>query len=174
MQTRDAVIAALQDAACSIAVEADVGLIPEEGIRMGYAVAGAAAPHDVCSVDGGIGQQLPVIRFDADSVVARVILTIIRHEGCLRSAASVRCTKEILRCATDDLSLDACAYGPAPPGIGTMDWGVESCCRGGVPDVIYGQKTSGNDIILWIIADTPAEVARNIIKLSGCISYTSL
>ncbi|WFN35039.1 hypothetical protein L1S32_02670 [Methanogenium sp. S4BF] len=174
MQTREEVMAALQEAASAIAAGADSQLIPKEGIRMGYAIQGATAQNDVCSKDSRITENPSVIRFGADPVVARVILTIIRHEGCLRSAASVRCTPEILRSITDDLALDACAYGTSPPGSATMDWGVESCCREGVPDIIYGQKMAGNDVILWIIAETPADVARNIIMLSGCISYTSL
>ncbi|MDE4907259.1 phosphomethylpyrimidine kinase [Methanogenium marinum] len=170
MQTREDVAQALQEAAAIIAAEADPRLVPEGGIRMGYALHGATTPNDVCAVDNTSAH----VRFGTDAGVARLLLTIIRHEGCLRSAAAVRCTTEILRCITDDLALDGAPYPDAPPGTGTMDWGVESCCRDGVPDAIYGQKTDKKDLILWIIAENPANIARNIIMLSGCISYTSL
>jgi predicted fused transcriptional regulator/phosphomethylpyrimidine kinase len=170
MQTREGVSEALREAASLIAAEADPRLNPEGGIRMGYALPGAATQNDVCTTDSNTTS----VRFGADPGVARAILTIIRHEGCLRSVAAVRCTKEILRCITDDLVLDVSSYSYAPPGSGTMDWGVESCCRAGVPDVIYRQKTAKKEPLLWIVAETPADVARNIIMLSGCISYTSL
>ena len=182
MQTREEVAQALQEAATLIAAEADPRLIPKKGIRMGYALHGATTRDDVCAVGGNSDTpdtfgtpRIPIqTGFGTDGGAARVLLTIIRHEGSLRSTAAVRCTKEILRCITDDLALDAALYPRAPPGSGTMDWGVESCCRDGVPDVIYGQKTDENDLILWIVAENPANVARNIIMLSGCISYTSL
>ena len=175
MQTREEVAATLCEAVALIAAEADSRLIPEGGIRVGYALPGAVSQNEVCVVEGGIMQNTTgPIRFGADSGVTRVILTIIRHEACLRSVASLRCTKEILRCVTDDLELDAAAYGPSPPGSDIIDWGVESCCRDGVPDVIYGQGTPENGVFLWLTGETPADVARNIIMLSGCISYTSL
>ncbi len=170
MQTREEITAALQKAARLITAEADSRLIPEGGFRMGYALPGATIPDDVCAVDGNTA----TVCFGIDAGVARVILTIIRHEGCLRSVAAVRCSGKILRCLTDDLALDVSSYTNAPPGSVTMDWGVESCCRDGVPDVIYGQNLAKNDALLWIVAENPADVARNIIMLSGCISYTSL
>jgi thiamine-phosphate diphosphorylase len=160
--------AALGEAVLTIR-EVDPHLIPNGGIRVGYALPGATTQNEVCTSDNAT-----TIRFGADLDVARVILTVIRHDACLRSAAALRCTPDILHCIIDDLALDACAYPPAPPGSGSMDWGVESCCRDDVPDVIYGPKTAKNDPVLWIIAETPADVARNILMLSGCISYTSL
>jgi predicted fused transcriptional regulator/phosphomethylpyrimidine kinase len=169
MQTRHALQIALEEAAWEIRT-ADPQLIPEGGIRMGYTLPGARAPDDVCSVVYGS----PSVSLTADPLVARILLTIIRHDNCLRAAAAVQCTKDILHCLTDDLALTACAYRNGPPGSGTMDWGVEHCCRNGVPDVIYGQNTGDTAVILWIIAETPADVARNIIMLSGCITYTSL
>lgn len=171
MQNREEVTGALQEAATLIVAEADSRLIPARGgIRMGYALPGATVVNDVCAVDGGIVQPFSsavTARFGTDAGVARVLLTIIRHEGCLRSVAALRCTPDILHCVTDDLALDACAYPPSPPGSGTMDWGVESCCRDGVPDVIYLRKTERNDPFLWIITETPADVARTIRMLSG-------
>ncbi len=169
MQTRHELRIALEEAAWETRT-ADPQLIPEGGIRMGYALSRARAPDDVCSVV----YDPPAISVTADPAVARILLTIIRHDNRLRAAAAVQCTKEILHCVTDDLALTASAYRNGPPGSGTMDWGVEYCCRNGVPDVIYGQNMGDTATILWIIAETPADVARNIIMLSGCISYTSL
>ena len=168
MQTRQDLQTALQEAASAITAAPE--LIPPEGIRMGYALHGARSLDEVC----GLVYNPPLTHIETDPAIARVILTIIRHDGCLRSAASLRCTRKILECITDDLALDACRYGAAPPGSGTMDWGVESCCKQDVPDVIYGPRMNQNGAILWMIAETPADVARNIIMLSGCITYTSL
>ena len=172
MQTRAEAASLLTEAASRIRSGADARLIPEGGIRMGYALPGATTVADVCAVNGTIPSAT---QWGRDTDAARVILTVIRHDPSLRTAVSVRCTDEILRCATDDCAFDAIRYpSPAPPGSGTMDWGVESCCRHGVPDCIYGQKTAAGDMVLWIIAETPADGARNLIMLSGCISYTSL
>ena len=178
MQAREEAVASLREAVSSITAEADLRLIPGGGIRMGYALPGATTQNEVCAVEGGIEHRdrsfAGTLRFGADPGVAKVILTIVRHDACLRSVASLRCTREILRCVTDDLMLDAALYGLAPPGSDIMDWGVESCCRDGVPDVIYGQGTPENGFVLWLIGENPADVARNIIMLSSCISYTSL
>ncbi|MFA5397495.1 MAG: hypothetical protein GX097_03915 [Methanomicrobiales archaeon] len=170
MQTRDEVKTALQKAAIVIAAGADPKLVPDGGIRMGYALSGARSADEVCS----IVQNPPRIGFGNDPIIARVILTIIRHDRSLRAVAGVRCTRKILECITFDHALDACLYAPAPPGSGTMDWSVESCCRDGVPDVIYGQRIDENTVILWIIGETPTDVARNIIMLSGSTTNTSL
>lgn len=171
MQRRAEVADALAEAASRIAAEVDSRLIPDHGIRVGYALPGATTDAEVCAAHSAIS---PTVHWGGDAEMARVILTVIRHEPCLRSVVSVRCTEEVLRCAEEDCAFDALPYASAPPGSGTMDWGVESCCRDGVPDIIYGQKTAGNDLVLWIITETPADGARNIIMLSGCISYTSL
>ncbi|WAI00872.1 thiamine-phosphate synthase family protein [Methanogenium organophilum] len=171
METCSEVASALTEAASRIATEVDLRLITNHGIRMGCTLPRATTGSDVCVVDC---VTRPAVRWGEDPDVARVILTVIRHESSLRSVVSVRCTEAVLRYAEDDCAFEAVPYAPSQPGSGTIDWGVESCCRDGVPDIIYGQKSDTDDIMLWIIAETPAEGARNIIMLSGCISYTSL
>jgi len=178
MQTRAEVATLLTEAASRIHAETDPRLIPDHGIILGCALPGATTVSDVCAVNCATPSAVrwgggPDANEDADTDIARVILTVIRHDPALRTAVAVRCTEDVLRCATDDCAFDVVCYPTAPPGSGTMDWGIESACRDGVPDGIYGQKTSTGDTVIWIFAETPADGARNLIMLSGCISYTS-
>ncbi|WP_062398733.1 thiamine-phosphate synthase family protein [Methanogenium cariaci] len=113
--------AALGEAVLTIR-EVDPHLIPNGGVSVWVMPSpGATTQNEVCTSDNAT-----TIRFGADLDVARVILTVIRHDACLRSAAALRCTPDILHCIIDDLALDACAYPPAPPGSGSMDWGGSS------------------------------------------------
>jgi len=186
MQTRAEVSTLLTEAASRIHAETDPRLIPDHGIILGCALPGATTVSDVCAVNCATPSAVrwggdadadpnpdPNPNTDPGPDIARVILTVIRHDPALRTAVAVRCTEDVLQCATDDCAFDVVCYPTAPPGSGTMDWGIESACRDGVPDGIYGQKTSAGDTVLWIFAETPADGARNLIMLSGCISYTS-
>lgn len=180
MQTRAEVSTLLTEAASRINAEADLRLIPDHGIIMACALPGATTVSDVCAVNCATpsavrwgGDADPGPDPDPDPDAARIILTVIRHQPALRTAVAVRCTADVLQCATDDCAFDVVRNPSAPPGSGTMDWGIESACRDGVPDGVYGQKTTAGDTVIWIFAETPADGARNLIMLSGCISYTS-
>jgi hydroxymethylpyrimidine/phosphomethylpyrimidine kinase len=54
-------------------------------------------------------------------------------------------------------------------GISSMDWGIASCCKKGIPDVIFrkGASTAESRIILF--GEGPADVANNIIICSNRI-----
>jgi hydroxymethylpyrimidine/phosphomethylpyrimidine kinase len=57
----------------------------------------------------------------------------------------------------------------APPGIRTIDWGVASCCKDGVPDVCYDYGGSEKEAIFRIFGEKPIDVANNIIMISNRI-----
>ena len=61
-----------------------------------------------------------------------------------------------------------------PPGVQTMDWGVASCCREGVPDAIYDRGAVGKEPMIRVLAEDPVMVAHNILKLSNRITYAQL
>jgi hydroxymethylpyrimidine/phosphomethylpyrimidine kinase len=57
----------------------------------------------------------------------------------------------------------------APPGIRTIDWGVASCCKEGVPDVCYETGETGKEGIFRFFAEDPIDVTNNIIMISNRI-----
>jgi hydroxymethylpyrimidine/phosphomethylpyrimidine kinase len=65
--------------------------------------------------------------------------------------------------------LEICTFDRAaePPGVKTMDWGVASCCRQGVPDVIYDLGAVGKEAMIRILGENPDGVVKNILKLSA-------
>jgi hydroxymethylpyrimidine/phosphomethylpyrimidine kinase len=50
-----------------------------------------------------------------------------------------------------------------------MDWGVASCCRSGVPDVIFDRGGMGKEPMIRILGEDPEVIVNNIIKLSARI-----
>jgi hydroxymethylpyrimidine/phosphomethylpyrimidine kinase len=55
-----------------------------------------------------------------------------------------------------------------------MDWGVASCCREGVPDVIYDRGAVGKEPMIRVLGEDPVTIAHNILKLSNRITYAQL
>jgi hydroxymethylpyrimidine/phosphomethylpyrimidine kinase len=97
-----------------------------------------------------------------------MILTAMRFDPAMRSAATLRCTPPIFNCL-ESLFFEVCTFDPAkePPAITTMDWGVASCCRKGVPDVIANKPSAGRPALLRFFGEVPPDVATNIIMLSN-------
>lgn len=148
-------------------------LIPEVGSNIVYAVKGARDPGDVAAVAGRIvnlqGKPHPVgaVAFGASNHVARVVLTAMKCDPAIRSAANVRYHPAVIR-IIEDLFFDICSFDRAkePPGIATMDWGVAFCCKGGVPDIIYDRGAVGKEAMIRFLGENPSDVANNIIKVS--------
>jgi hydroxymethylpyrimidine/phosphomethylpyrimidine kinase len=160
--------------------EMDPHLIPEVGTNIAYAIEKAKEPSDVAAVEGRIvrvgGKAHPVgrVAFGASDHVARIVLTAMRFDRRVRSAANIRFADPILE-GLEEMMLDIRYFDRAqePPGIRTMDWGVASCCKTGVPDVIYDRGDLGKEPMIRILGENPGEVAHNILKLSGRIKNTN-
>jgi predicted fused transcriptional regulator/phosphomethylpyrimidine kinase len=149
-------------------------LLPAEGANIGYALRGARGPGDVAAVQGGIVEERGVVRlpggvaFGAGEGVARVVITAMRTDPDMRSAAVIRFSPAILA-ALGDLLLETCGFDRSrePPGVSTMDWGVAFCCRDGVPDAVYDRGATGKEGLVRILGEEPVHVARTIIAVSG-------
>ena len=50
-----------------------------------------------------------------------------------------------------------------------MDWGIASCCKDGVPDVIFSEGTGEKESRIILFGEGPADVANNIIICSNRI-----
>lgn len=154
-------------------------LIPEVGTNIVYALAGAQESREVAGVMGRIvrvgGEVRPVgeVAFGASDHIARIVLTAMRFDERIRSAANIRFSEENVE-ILEAMLLEVRSFDRQrePPGVKTMDWGVASCCRDGVPDVIYDRGAVGKEPMVRILGEDPADVAQNIIKLSRRINTT--
>jgi len=155
----------------------DPRLIPEVGSNLVYALPGAREPGDVAGVEGRIvrlrGSIHPVgeVAFGASDHVARIVLTAMRFDPEMRSAANIRFS-DALASFIDELSFDVCWFdrNQEPPGIRTMDWGVASCCRDHVPDIILDRGAVGKEPMIRILGADPMSVTNTIVMLSSRIS----
>jgi predicted fused transcriptional regulator/phosphomethylpyrimidine kinase len=163
------------DSAVSLLVRAmSPELIPETGSNIVYALKGARDIDDVAAVGGRIrrqaGRPYPAgaVSFGADKDVARIVLTTMRFDPAIRSVATIRYDPGTIRIC-EDLFFEICHFdrNQEPPGIRTMEWGVASCCREGIPDVIYDRGAAGKEAMIRILGDNPLAVANNIIKVSA-------
>ena len=149
-------------------------IIPVAGANIGHALQGARAPGDVAAIMGGIvergGKLSPpdATAFGADAGVARVILTAMRSDPDIRSAAVIRFSPAILA-ALEDLLFETCGFDRSgePPGVSTMDWGVAFCCRDSVPDAIYDRGAPGKEGLIRILGEEPVHVARTVVAVGS-------
>jgi hydroxymethylpyrimidine/phosphomethylpyrimidine kinase len=159
----------------------DARLIPEIGMNIVYALPDARGKDDVAGVSGRIirlGDTVhPVgeIAFGASDHIARIVITAMRFDPEIRSAANIRFSDTILT-GLENLLFEICSFDreSEPPGIRTMDWGVASCCKEGVPDIIYDRGAVGKEPMIRVLGEDPVMVAQNILKLSNRIIYAQL
>ena len=148
-------------------------LIPGGESDIGFALRGARSGKDVAGVEGGIGKKEGTVRasggvaFGKSDEVARVLLTAMRTDPAIRSAAVIRFSPAILG-VLRDLLLEICEFDRSrePPGVSTMDWGVASCCRDGVPDVIFDRGAPGKEARIRLLGEDPVAVAQTIVAVS--------
>jgi hydroxymethylpyrimidine/phosphomethylpyrimidine kinase len=153
----------------------DARIIPLHGAMLGYAIQGARDKNGVAAVKGGIvsGNEKPLpagpCDFGVDKDIARIILTVMRFDQGIRSAATLRYSRNMLK-VMESLLLECTSIETAgDPGISTMDWGVASCCKEGVPDVCYPYKGRGNESVILLFGEDPIDVTNNIIMISNRI-----
>ncbi len=176
-QERNDVMDRLAQAVALLEGSLDRRLIPEHGLPLGYAIRGARDSHGVAAVQGGIvaGETKPRAAgpcgFGMDDGIAGIILTAMKFDPLMRSAASVQFTGRARAVLEDDLFLECVTGDPrqVSEGISTMDWGVASCCRDGVPDVIFRPGAGGNVSRILLFGEDPVGVANNIIICSNRI-----
>jgi predicted fused transcriptional regulator/phosphomethylpyrimidine kinase len=175
-EEREEVLSALKGAVELLEERMSPALIPEVGSNIVYAVKGAKEPGDVAAVEGRIVRRAGVVHavgpvaFGASDHVARIVLTAMKFDPDIRSAANIRYSPETIA-LLEELFFELCSFDRAhePPGIRTMDWGVASCCKTGVPDVIFDRGAVGKEPMIRVLGENPLDVANCIIKLSNKI-----
>jgi len=174
---RNTALATLRAAAIPLEQSLNIRLIPPEGISFGFAIRGARDTGGVAAVNGGIKNSGggPAIAgpcaFGTDEPVARVILTAMKFDPVMRSAAILQFSDRALGIFKNDLFLE-CAFlevSSKNPGISTMDWGIASCCKEGIPDVIIRKGVTAKESRIVLFGESPADVANNIIICSNRI-----
>lgn len=175
-QERNTTIARLEEATARLILLPDNRLIPPDGISFGYALRGARDTNGVAAVTGGIRSDALVISagacaFGTGEPVVPVILTAMKFDPVIRSAALLQYSGRALSVFEDDLFLDCCSVDMVSknPGISTMDWRIASCCKEGVPDVICQRSAGDLESRIVLFGESPAVVANNIIICSNRI-----
>lgn len=171
---RDEVLSELNEGVRTLVRGMDARLIPEVGTNIAFALPGARIIGDVAAVEGRIvslsGRVYPVgpVSFGASDHVARIVLTAMRFDPLVRCAANIRYSPDIIR-VLEEMLLEVCSFDRSaePPGVKTMDWGVASCCREGVPDVIYDLGAVGKEAMIRLLGEDPGIVVKNILKVSA-------
>lgn len=144
-------------------------LLPSGGVALAYAMKNPRDMKDVAVVrNAGVG-------FGTDDHLVRVLLTVVRFDAEVRAVGSIRYTEEIADVVRETLR-DVAEYDPSrfPPGISSMDWGIASCCRDGVPLAILDSGTPGTEPLVRVLGVTPEEVANRILIISERLTYTDI
>jgi predicted fused transcriptional regulator/phosphomethylpyrimidine kinase len=175
-QERNEVIARLREAAGNLEQAMGVSLLPAGGCSFAYALRGARSPSDIASVTGGLRADQGTVRcfgqvgFGADERISRTILTALKFDPAVRSAASIRFSDEIFAVLCDLFIETAKTRVLNPHGTNSLvDFALSSCCSKGVPDVVAMHGSSPDASVIWIFDEGPARLASNIIILSNRI-----
>jgi hydroxymethylpyrimidine/phosphomethylpyrimidine kinase len=175
-QERADVLERLARAVFSLEQSIDARILPEGGANIGYAITGARDKNGVAAVPGGIVKTDEGIRasgscaFGGNETIARIVLTAMKFDPLVRSAATIRYSKKIIPVLEGMFLLcKAFSRSDAPPGLSTMDWGIASCCGDEVPDVIYTNDSTKDAALICIFGEEPVDVTNNIIMLSNRI-----
>ena len=173
---RDEVLAELSKATASLGGTMASVLAVKGITNIGYAIRGARDSAGVAAVTGGFEVQGDTVRaagactFGADAALAAIILTAAKFDPVMRSAATIRFTDEAGQ-ILEGMFLECCTVDRRgkPPGIGTMDWGIASCCKEGVPEAIIDRGNPDHLPRIHLFGEKPGDVAANIIMLSNRI-----
>ena len=172
-QERREVVTRLTEAADILSASMDVRFVPSMGANIAYAITGARDRRDVAAVPGGLQvdggriHRSGTCAFDSGEEIVRTVLTVMKFDPAMRSAAVIAYRKEFLdflagmfiECREVDRSRSA-------PGTSAMDWGIASGCSDGVPEVIYDKGTKEENGRIYCIGEDAVKVANNIIILS--------
>jgi hydroxymethylpyrimidine/phosphomethylpyrimidine kinase len=155
-------------------------IIPEIQSNLVYALPYARDVDDVAAVPGRIirvGEEVETLRdpeFAASSHVARIVLTVMRYDGTIRSAMDIRFSEEIVGiCEELGYSVDSFSRSDEPVEIkekegSSLEWGTNSVLsnRSAIPDAIFDRGDVGKEPVVRILGQTPAQVVEKVLSIS--------
>lgn len=177
------------NAACDRLQEARIGfLIPEIQSNFGFALPGATDPQDVLAFPGRIIRFRDTIAClagpepGASRHIARVILTVYRHDNRFRAAMNICVSDELIACCRSlGLTVGSFDRRQEPPEIkqregSSLEWGTAQVLSGAaaVPDVVYDRGDIGKEPVARVLGHTPGEVADKIIAIAQEITRPCL
>ena len=159
--------------------ERDIGdLIPEVQSNLGYALPYAETAEEVAAFPGRItklGTSVATVsgpEFGASRHIARVILTLMKHDADLRSVMNVRFSEKIISaCESAGMRVSSFDRAEEPADIkaregSSLEWGTEVVLRKGeIPDIIFDRGDVGKEPMVRIIGRNPEEVVRKVLKI---------
>ncbi len=155
-------------------------LIPEVRTNLVMAKKDAKRIEEVAGFPGRISRHNKQIitcldpEFGASSHMARMVLTVLKHDPQKRSAINLKHDPFIITiCKKLGLKVSSYNRSQEPEKIrskegGTIPWGVKEAIKklGEVPDVIYHKGAWGKEPIITILTPDAIEAA----KISVCIA----
>ncbi|AAK40404.1 phosphomethylpyrimidine kinase [Saccharolobus solfataricus] len=161
-------------------------LIPEVRTNIGYAVSNAADANDVAAIPGRLTTAFKKViycmlpAFGASDHVARVILTVMKHDRNIRSAINLKYYREVIeKLPSQDLCIFDRSSEPKEVKYrehSTMNFMVDSCIRklSKVPNYIVDLGDYGKEPSLFILDRDPVTVVNKSLELLKYISQDIL
>jgi hydroxymethylpyrimidine/phosphomethylpyrimidine kinase len=141
--------------------------VPEVGINMAYALPSAESFDYICGIDGrivkigGKVKRMGDVDFGKSRHVARIVLTAMRFEPCIRCAMNLRYSENAVKKAErKKLKVGFFDRKYEPRDVSTMEWGTKMVVQklGCVPDIIYDKGGFGKEAMIRIIGKNPKEI----------------
>ena len=106
-------------------------LVPAGGVQLAYARKGARDDTGIAFVRGGlclesVGFDTPQVGFGGGGMIATVLLTAMKFDPRIRSAAIIACTPAAVK-TMDGRFLEICSFDPQPGTPRNKDNGL-GCC----------------------------------------------
>lgn len=155
-------------------------IIPEVRSNIVMALEGANSVEQVVGIPGRIttvyGYPKAVMPpdFMASSHMARLVLSIMKHDPSIRSAINMKYDPAIIEIC-EKLGLKTSSYDRSdePQEVkevegGTIPWGVDSAIKsvGSIPDIIYHRGGWGKEAMICLVGHDAVEVAEMAICIS--------
>jgi hydroxymethylpyrimidine kinase / phosphomethylpyrimidine kinase / thiamine-phosphate diphosphorylase len=153
-------------------------LIPEVQSNFGYALPYAEAYQDVAAFPGRIIRLHDSIatvsgpKFGGSRHIARIILTLMRHDSSFRAAMNICFSEEIIEaCEAAGLSTRSFDRNLEPLQIkehegSSLEWGTgEVVKKYGIPDIIFDKGDIGKEPMVRVIGKNPEDIARKVLRI---------
>jgi hydroxymethylpyrimidine/phosphomethylpyrimidine kinase len=155
-------------------------LVPEVQSNMGMGLTGARTAQDVAAFPGRLIRLRQDMRavaapeFGASSHIARIILTVMRHDPNRRAVMNIRYSEKILTaCQMLNLTIGSFDRHQEPEEVkiregSSLEWGTQHVIQtmGTVPDIIYDLGDEGKEPMIRVIATDPAQIADRVIRIA--------
>lgn len=151
--------------------------IAEVGTQVAMALPYASTEQHVAAVEGrivrfrGAARAVGPVRFGVSSHLARVILTVLKHNPAIRAALNLHYDPKLVE-AFEKLGFTASSFErkleprrvKAVEGK-TLDWGVEEAVKaaGRVPDVIYDLGEVGKEPMIRVLGTSATDVVDKVL-----------